>query len=99
MTTFTTEDRRLAEMQKEIIRNKSPCDDCDRAKECKEYELACRSFAKFVVDNFYYTEAVKDPCKGTFNKIFDQKDEDALRKYVRQWKGENGHKAEDNQGE
>jgi succinate dehydrogenase flavin-adding protein (antitoxin of CptAB toxin-antitoxin module) len=97
MTTFTTEDRKLAEMQQEIIRNKSPCDDCNRAKECKEYELACRSFAKFVVDNFYYVEAVKDPCRATFNKIFNQKDDDLLRLFVRQFKGDaDGHKTEDN---
>jgi len=99
MTTFTTEDRKFAEMNQEIIRDKSPCDDCEHFEQCKRYELACRSFAKFVVDNWYYREAAKVPCKGTFNKIFNQKDEDVLRQFVRQWKEENGHKDKDSSGE
>lgn len=106
MTRFTMEDKispakevEFGENMKEIVRDKSPCDGCQHFNLCKEHQLACRSFAKFVVDNYYYTEAVKDPCKGTFNKVFNQKDEDALRKYVRQWKKENGHQAEDNEEE
>jgi hypothetical protein len=99
MTTFTTEDRKFAEMNQEIIRDKSPCDDCENFEQCKRYELACRSFAKFVIDNWYYREAAKVPCKGTFNKIFNQKDEDVLRKFVRQWKEENGHQNTDSPGE
>ena len=99
MTTFTTEDRIFAEMQQEIIRDKSPCDNCEHFDDCKKYEIACRSFAKFVVDNYYYKDAVRDPCKGTFNKIFNQKDEDILRQFVRQWKEENENPTKDNTGE
>lgn len=81
MTTFTTEDRIAAE--ENIVRNKCPCDDCKNFKKCKEEEVACRPFAKFVLDNWYYKETPKDPCRGTFNKIFNQKDDVALKSYIR----------------
>jgi hypothetical protein len=87
MTTFTTDDREEAERFPEIIRDKCPCDDCEHFMLCKTEEMACRSFAKFVVDNYYYKDSFRDPCKGTFNKIFNQKDDDLLRQFVRQWKG------------
>jgi len=99
MTTFTTEDRILAEKQQEIIRDKSPCDGCHHNQLCKEEELACRSFAKFVVDNYYYTAAAKDPCKGTFNKVFSKRDDDALRNFVRQWKEEDENTTKGNKKE
>jgi hypothetical protein len=80
MTTFTTED--------EIVRNKCPCDDCQHFQKCKEEEIACRPFAKFVLDNWYYKETPKDPCYGIFNKIFNQKDDLALKNYIRNHKEE-----------
>ena len=83
MTTFTTEDREAAENYPEIIRNQSPCDNCEHFMLCKVEELACRSFAKFVVDNYFYTQAFRNPTKETFNKIFNTKDEDLLRRFVR----------------
>jgi hypothetical protein len=84
----------------EIIRNECPCDNCEHFQKCKVNEWACRSFAKFVLDNYYYKDAVRDPCKGTFNKIFNQKDDDVLRIFVRAFK-ENllEDTAQDNKGE
>ena len=86
MTTFTTEDRKQAEKHREVIRGRCPCDGCNHFNSCKEKEYACRSFAKFVVDNYYYVDAPKDPCKGVFNKVFHQKDDDLLKEFVRQFK-------------
>ena len=99
MTTFTTEDRKLAEKQQEIIKDKSPCDDCEQFEDCKNYELACRSFAKFVVDNYYYKDAIRVASKNTFNKIFNQKDENLLHQFVRQSKGQNEHHDKDSSEE
>jgi hypothetical protein len=70
------------------VRNRCPCEGCDHFDLCKTKELACRSFAKFVVDNYYYKDFFRDPCKSTFNKIFYSTD-DALHQFVREWKGEN----------
>lgn len=86
MTTFTTEDREAAEEKPEIIRNECPCDDCPQALKCKEEEIACRPFAKFVLDNWYYRDTPRDPCHGTFNKIFNQSDDLALKNYIRNFK-------------
>jgi hypothetical protein len=97
MTTFTTEDRIFAEKQQEIVRDKSPCDGCHHNQLCKEEEFACQSFAKFVVDNYYYTAPAKNPTKEIFNKVFNQKDEDALRKFVRHWKEENENTTKSNE--
>ena len=84
----------------EIVRNECPCDNCEHFEECKADELACRSFAKFVVDNYYYVDAIRDPSRGTFNKIFNQKDDDLLRLFVRQFKEkEDEDTAEGNKGE
>ena len=94
-----TEDKRYDQRFSDIVRNKCPCDGCHHFDLCKKKEHACRSFAKFVVDNYYYADAVKDPCKGTFNKIFNQKDDEALRQFVRQWKGTNEDSDKGNTGE
>lgn len=94
---MTTEDKRYEMKFPEIVRNKCPCDNCENFMLCKEYELACRSFAKFVVDNYYYVHSFKDPSRETFNKIFNTKDEDLLRKFVRGESDEDIPK--DNEGE
>jgi hypothetical protein len=98
MTTFTTEDRLSAEGFPEIVRDKCPCDNCNKAPRCKEEEIACRPFAKFVLDNWYYKDTPRDPCHGIFNKIFDQSDDLALKNYIRNFKEDGvGHKAENNE--
>ena len=57
------------------------------------------SFAKFVVDNYYFVDAPKDPCRGTFNKIFHQKDDELLKEFVRQFKEDgNEDQVESNTG-
>lgn len=86
----STEDKNNSKFS-EIIRDTCPCNVCDHFDLCKTEELACRSFAKFVVDNYYYKDSFRDPCKGTFNKIFNASD-DALRQFVREWKGEDTNK-------
>jgi hypothetical protein len=94
-----TEDSKYSLDFPEVIRNECPCDNCEHFETCKTHEWACRSFAKFVLDNYYYKDAVRDPCKGTFNKIFNQKDDDVLRIFVRAFKEDPfGDKTEDNQG-
>jgi hypothetical protein len=94
---ITTEDRDWAEKQREIVRDKCPCDDCIHFDLCKKEEIACRSFAKFVLDNYYYVHAYRDPCKGIFNTIFNNKDDDILRRIVRGWTNED--KSKNNKGE
>jgi hypothetical protein len=74
----------------ETVRNKCPCDNCGYFDRCKYEELACRSFAKFVLDNYYYVTAVRYPSKETFNKVFHKKDDDVLKNFVR------GNQDEDN---
>lgn len=97
MTTFTTEDRESAENN--IVRNQCPCDDCEFKQKCKVEEIACRSFAKFVLDNWYYRDTPRDPCYGTFNKIFNQSDDLALKSYIRGFKEEDVEdKSESNKG-
>jgi hypothetical protein len=86
MTTFTTEDRLQAEAIREVVRDQCPCDGCEHAPKCKQHEWACRSFAKYVLDNYYYKDAARDPCRGTFNKVFHQKDDEILKNYVRAFK-------------
>lgn len=94
---MTTEDKRYDMNFPEIVRNKCPCDVCDHFMLCKTEELACRSFAKFVVDNYYYVNSFRNPSKETFNKVFNTIDEDLLRKFVRGEKDEDI--PEDNKGE
>jgi hypothetical protein len=100
MTTFTTEDRLSVQKFPEIVRDKCPCDDCKHSQRCKEEEIACRPFAKFVLDNWYYRDTPRDPCHGTFNKIFNQSDDLALKNYIRNFKeGNVEHKTEGDKGE
>jgi hypothetical protein len=88
MTTFTTEDRERALTGTYIVRNKCPCDVCEHFNDCKKNEWACRSFAKFVIDNAYFADAPRVPSRGTFNKIFNQKDDNVLKSFVRSKQGE-----------
>lgn len=76
----------------EKVRDKCPCDRCDHFNLCKKEELACRSFAKFVVDNYYYRDSFRDPSKEIFKKVFDASD-DALSQFVREWKSEDPDKS------
>lgn len=94
-----TEDKQYDKKFPDVVRDECPCDNCEHFMLCKTEEIACRSFAKFVVDNYYYKDSFRDPCKGTFNKIFNQKDDDALRQFVRQWKGVDESPVESNTGE
>ena len=101
MTTFTTEDRIAAEGPKPRVEGVCPCDNCVHTQICKENEWACRPFGTYVAYNYYFTEAVRIPSRGTYQKIFDTK-EDAkeLREYLRKFmEEEDGDQAEDNAGE
>jgi hypothetical protein len=100
MTTFTTEDRNNAMFGTYIVRNKCPCDNCEHFNDCKTHEWACRSFAKFVIDNAYFADAPRVPSRGTFNKIFNQKDDNVLKSFVRSKQEENiEDQLEGNEGE
>jgi hypothetical protein len=53
-----------------------------------------------VLDNWYYRDTPRDPCHGTFNKIFNQSDDLALKNYIRNFKeGSVEHKTESDKGE
>jgi len=85
MTTFTTEDRKAAQGPRDRIENECPCDSCEHFMVCKEQEWACRSFASYVWNNYYYVDATKIPCRGTFNKIFNSNDNKELKEYLKQF--------------
>jgi len=99
MTTFTTEDRESAE--DEPIIGVCPCDQCDLRDKCADNLWACRAFGMFVLSNKFYYSTPRIPCRGTYKKIFESK-EDAkeLREYLKLLEEmANAHKLGNNEGE
>ena len=76
-------------IDKDIIKNVCPCDDCKHFETCRIGELACRPFSNFVSDNYFYVDAVRDPCRGIYNKIFEQNDQQLLLELIAKLKEEN----------
>lgn len=66
-----------------------PCDGCEWAEKCGEYELACRAFSSFVLRGTYAEYSVRMPSGQLFQKIF-QEDDKALRNYLKSLKAKGG---------
>lgn len=82
-------------MEDGLVKGVCPCDKCEHIQLCKEQEWACRAFASFVWSNYYYEHSVKIPCRGTFNKIFNVKDNSELKNFLHKEKDED--KPKDNE--
>ena len=65
-----------------VFEGESPCDKCVQAKDCKEYELACRAFSYYVLHGTFKEYTVRQPTHGLFNKIFKE-DDKALKNYLK----------------
>ena len=59
-----------------------PCDGCEWAAKCGEYELACRAFSSFVLRGNFDEYRVRMPSGQLFQKIF-QEDDKALKNYLK----------------
>jgi hypothetical protein len=68
-----------------------PCDNCEWAVKCGEYELACRAFSSFVLRGTFEEYSIRMPSGQLFDKIFNE-DDKALKNYLkalRMKKGQN----------
>ena len=59
-----------------------PCDNCEWAAKCGEYELACRAFSSFVLRGSFTEASVRMPSGQLFHKIFKE-DDKALKNYLK----------------
>lgn len=59
-----------------------PCDGCEWAVKCDEYELACRAFSSFVLHGTFKKSSIRMPSGQLFQKIF-QEDDKALKNYLK----------------
>ena len=59
-----------------------PCDNCEQAPQCKEYELACRAFSYYILHGTSKSYTVKHPTNHLFKKIFAE-DDVALKRYMK----------------
>jgi len=65
-----------------VFEGEAPCDKCDQALDCKEYEWACRAFSFYVLHGRFEEHTVRHPTRGMFNKIFKE-DDKALKNYLK----------------
>ena len=65
-----------------VFEGEAPCDKCDQALECKEYEKACRAFSYYVLHGTFHEHTLRHPTHGLFNKIFKE-DDKALKNYLK----------------
>jgi len=65
-----------------VFEEEAPCDKCDQAPDCKEYEKACRAFSYYVLHGYFESYTVRHPSRGLFNKIFKE-DDKALKTYMK----------------
>jgi hypothetical protein len=78
----------------------SPCEGCEWAQRCKQYELACRAFSAFILHGTFKPGTPRLPNGQLFNKIFNE-DDKALRNYLKSIKmkeemTKNEHSSRDN---
>jgi hypothetical protein len=66
-----------------------PCDRCEWAAKCGEYELACRAFSSFVLRGTFEDSSVRMPSGQLFHKIFKE-DDKALRNYLKSLQSKGG---------
>ena len=66
-----------------------PCDGCEWAAKCGEYELACRAFSSFVLRGTFTNHKHRMPSGQLFQKIF-QEDDKALKNYLKSLQAKSG---------
>jgi hypothetical protein len=71
-----------SEYVRRVFEGEAPCDKCDQAPDCKEFEWACRAFSAYVLNGTFQDYTVRMPTKVMFNKIFKE-DDKALKNYLK----------------
>lgn len=77
-----TKDLGMDEYIRRVFEGEAPCDNCKQAKDCKEYEWACRAFSYYVLHGTFHNHTVRQPTNHMFNKIFKE-DDKALKNYLK----------------
>lgn len=72
----------ISEYVRRVFEGEAPCDKCDQASDCKEFEWACRAFSSYVLNGTFQDFTVRMPTKVMFNKIFKE-DDKALKNYLK----------------
>jgi len=65
-----------------VFEEEAPCDKCNQALDCKEYEWACRAFSFYVLHGRFEEHTLRNPTRSMFNKIFKE-DDKALKTYMK----------------
>lgn len=78
----------ISEYVRRVFEGEAPCDKCDQASDCKEFEWACRAFSSYVLNGTFQDYTVRMPTKVMFNKIFKE-DDKALKNYLKSIKAKN----------
>jgi hypothetical protein len=78
----------ISEYVRRVFEGEAPCDKCDQASDCKEFEWACRAFSSYVLHGTFQDYTVRMPTKVMFNKIFKE-DDKALKNYLKSIRAKN----------
>lgn len=78
----------ISEYVRRVFEGEAPCDKCDQASDCKEFEWACRAFSSYVLNGTFQDYTVRMPTKVMFNKIFKE-DDKALKNYLKSIRAKN----------
>jgi hypothetical protein len=78
----------ISEYVRRVFEGEAPCDKCDQAPDCKEFEWACRAFSSYVLNGTFQDFTVRMPTKVMFNKIFKE-DDKALKNYLKSIRAKN----------
>ena len=65
-----------------VFEGEAPCDKCDQAEDCKEYELACRAFSGYVRTGSFQEYTARMPTHYLFTLIF-RDDDVGLKNYYK----------------
>lgn len=72
-----------------VFEGEAPCDKCDQAADCKEYELACRAFSYYVRKGTFQNHTVRMPTHHLYGLIF-RDDDTALKNYLKSLQAKEG---------
>ena len=72
-----------------VFEGEAPCDKCDQALDCKEYELACRAFSYYVRKGTFQSHTVRMPTHHLYGLIFKD-DDTALKNYLKSLQAKEG---------
>jgi hypothetical protein len=78
----------ISEYVRRVFEGEAPCDKCDQASDCKDFEWACRAFSSYVLNGTFQDYTVRMPTKVMFNKIFKE-DDKALKNYLKSIRAKN----------